>query len=159
MRLDRLRWPEWLIATGGVLLLVAMLALPWYGDGVRSWNGWHGVTSWRWVLLLTVVLALLAAATQLTRRSPAFPVTLTLFAGMAGAASIVVLIFRVLADPPGGSRKVGGFIALLGAVSIAYGAWQSRRSDSVPDRDAPHDIPVVQSVPTSGVGPGAAADS
>ena len=145
MRPDRLRWPEWLIATGGVLLLVAMLAIPWFHGQRGSLNGWHGITHLRWVLVVAAALALGAGLAQVTRRSPAIPVTLTLFAGVAGVASVVVLIYRVLASSPGGSRQAGGFVALAAALGIVYGAWRSLRSDSVPEVDAPRDIPVVRS--------------
>ena len=150
MRPDRLRWPEWLIATGGVLLLVAMLALPWFHGRRGSLNGWHGITTLRWVLVVTVALALGTGLAQLTRRSPAIPVTLTLFAGLAGIASLVVLIYRVLASPPGGSRLAGGFVGLVATFVIVYGAWRSLRSDSAPEVDTPRDIPVVR--PTAQAG-------
>jgi hypothetical protein len=141
------------------LLLVAMLALHWYRGSHGSLNGWNGMTHLRWVLVLTAGLALLTGLTQATRRSPAIPVTLTLFAGLAGLVSLVVLIYRFLADPPGGSRQAGGFLALVAVVAIVYGAWQSLRSDRVPDVDAPSDIPVITSLQTSGVGPSGARDS
>ena len=150
MRPDRLRWPEWLIATGSVLLLVAMLALPWFHGRRGSLNAWHGITTLRWVLVITVALALGTGLAQLTRRSPAIPVTLTLFAGMAGIAGLVVLIYRVLASPPGGSRLAGGFVGLVGAIAIVYGSWRSLRSDSAPEADTPRDIPVVR--PTAEAG-------
>jgi hypothetical protein len=159
MRLDRLRWPEWLIATSGVLLLVAILALPWYQGSHGSLNGWHGVTHLRWVLVVTVALALIAALAQAALRSPAIPVTLTLFAGFAGAASVVVLIYRVLADPPGGSRQAGGFVALVGALGILYASWESLRTDGVAEADGPGEIPVIRSVASTGVPPGGAPDS
>jgi hypothetical protein len=159
MRLDRLRWPEWLIATSGVLLLVAILALPWYRGSHGSLNGWHGMTHLRWVLVVTVALALITALAQATQRSPAIPVTLTVFTGFAGAASAVVLILRVLADPPGGSRQAGGFVALIAALGILYASWQSLRTDGVAEADGPGEIPVIRSVASTGVRPGGAPDS
>ena len=158
MRLERLRWPEWLIAAGGVLLLVAILALPWYHGAHGSLNGWHGLTRLRWVLVVTVALALATVLAQATRPSPAIPVTLTLFAGLAGLASLVVLIYRVLASPPGGSRQAGGFVALAAVLAIIYGARESLRSDRAPDVDTPQDIPVI-TLPATGVGPSGAPDS
>ena len=146
MRLARLRWFEWLIAAGGIVLLVAMLALPWYRGPHGSLSGWQALTHLRWVFLAAAVVALAAAVLQATRPSPAIPVTVTLFATLLGAVATALLIYRVLADPLGGSRKVGGFLALAAAAAIAYGGWRSLRSDAVPDVDAPDDIPVVGSV-------------
>lgn len=145
MRLSRLRWPEWLIAAGGVMLLAAMLALRWYRGPHGSVTGWDGLTHLRWVLLAAVVLALAAAALQATRPSPAMPVTATLFAALLGGGCTALLIYRVLADPPGGTRKAGGFVALAAAAAILYGGWQSLRIDAVPEVDAPEEIPVVGS--------------
>src|SRR5205085_11802946 len=99
----------------------------------------------RWVLLAAVVLALATAALQATRPSPAIPVTVTLFATLLGGASAILLVYRVLADPPGGTRKAGGFVALAAVAGIAYGGWRSLRTDAVPEVDAPEEIPVVGS--------------
>ena len=132
-----------------MLLLAAMLALPWYRGPRGSVTGWDGLIHLRWVLLAAVVLALATAVFQVTRPGPAIPVTLTVFATLLGGASTILLIYRVLADPPGGTRKVGGFVALGAAAAIAYGGWRSLRSDAVPEADSP-DIPVVGSVAQSG---------
>ncbi len=150
MRLGRLRWPEWLIAIGGAVLLAAMLGLPWFTAPHRSVDGWNGLTHLRWVLLVAVALALATALLQATLCAPAIPVTLTLFAAMFGGLGAVVLIYRVLADPPGGNRKIGGFVALAASIGIAYGGLQSLRADSVAEPDGPAEIPVIGSVPTTG---------
>ena len=150
MRLGRLRWPEWLIAAGGVLLLVAMLALPWYRTPRGSVTGWDGLSHMRWVFLAAAVLALAAAVFQAVRPSPAIPVTIILFATLLGGATAALLIYRVLADPPGGARKVGGFLALAAAAATAYGGWRSLRTDAVPEIDSPDEIPVIGSAAQSG---------
>jgi drug/metabolite transporter (DMT)-like permease len=154
MRLRRLRWPEWLITVGGVVLLVAMVALAWYGSDRRSLTGWDGVTHLRWVLLAAVILALGTAVLQAAKRAPAVPVTVTLFAALLGGVSVVVLIYRVLAEPPGGSRKAGGFVALVGALAIAYGGWRSLRTDGIAEADGPGEIPVITPSQTRPAAPG-----
>jgi len=146
MRLDRLRWPEWVIGAGGVLLLGSMLGLPWYRGRSGSLDGWRSLTHLRWVFLVAAVAALATAALQANRRAPAIPVTVTLFTTLLGGVTTALLIYRVLADPPGGSRKVGGFVALAGALAIAYGGWRSLRLDGIAARDAPPDIPVIDPV-------------
>ena len=140
MRLDRVRWPEWLIGAGGVVLLVAALALPWYA---HSTNGWHGLRHAHWLIVVCVALAFAVLVVQASRSSPAIPVTLTLFAGLVGGLTAVWLIYRVLISPPGGDRMVGGFVALLGACAIAYGGWRSLRFDGIAEGDAPREIPTV----------------
>jgi hypothetical protein len=106
-------------------------------------TGWSGLTHLRWVLVVVAAVALAGGLAQAWRRAPAIPLTLTVFATLLGGVATVLLVYRVLADPPGGSRKVGGFLALAGAVAIAYGGWRSLRKDGIAVRDAPADIPVV----------------
>src|SRR5207237_9334281 len=71
--LRRLRLGEIVAGASAALLLVFMFALPWYGltsnlsetashEGApTSWNGWNGLLSLRWLLLVTIVAALALA--------------------------------------------------------------------------------------------------
>jgi hypothetical protein len=146
MRLDRVRWAEWMIGAGGALLLASMLALPWYRSSPArpgSLSGWTSLTHLRWVFVACAAVALATWLAQAGLRAPAVPATLTLFAGFLGGATTILLIYRVLADPPGGARKVGGFVALAAALVVTYGSWRSLRTDGISPRDAPADIPTV----------------
>lgn len=140
MKLDRVRWPEWLIAAGAGLLLVSLLALPWYA---HSLDGWQGLRHARWLVAVTVAAGFGVLALQAWLRSPAVPVTLTLFTMFLGGLSALWLIYRVLISPPGGDRLVGGFLGLVGACTVAYGGWRSLRLEGVAERDAPREIPTV----------------
>ena len=151
---SRLRWPEWLIGAGAVVLLAAMLLLPWYtltpasgGSGPRYFipqkvDGWNGLSHSHWLLLVTILLGLAAAVFQATRRAPAVPVTLCLFASLFGGLSALWLVYRFLIDPSGG-REIGGWIRLIGACAIAYGGFESIRMEGIAPRDAPAEIPVI----------------
>jgi hypothetical protein len=137
-----------------VLLLAAMLLVPWYTLTLTSGpagpqyfipqqvDGWHGLTVGRWVLLLTVLVALATAFFQAQRRAPALPATLAVLAGPLGVLSALWLIVAVLIDPPGG-RGIGGWIALLASVAIAYGAYASARMEGVAPEDGPTEIPTI----------------
>ena len=154
LRASRLRWPEWVIGAGGVVLLAAMLLLPWYTLTLASHppgpiylipqqvDGWNGLRHARWLVLLTVLAALAAAFFQAQRRAPALPVTLCLLASILGGLTTIWLIVRVLIDPPGG-RGIGGWIGLLGAAAIAYGGFASVRKEGIARVDAPTEIPTV----------------
>lgn len=154
LRASRLRWPEWLIGAGGVVLLAAMLLLPWYqltlasgGAGPKYYvpqkvDGWHGLSNSHWLLVVTILVALATAFFQAQRRAPAIPVTLSLFASLLGGASVLWLIVRVVIDPPGG-REIGGWIGLLAAAAIAYGGYASLRAEGIAREDAPAEIPTV----------------
>ncbi|HTX32648.1 MAG TPA: hypothetical protein VMD09_14795 [Solirubrobacteraceae bacterium] len=155
LRALRLRWPEWLIGAGGVVLLAAMLMLPWYTLTLSSHppgpiflvskqvDGWNGLATSHWLLLLTVIVALAATILQAQRRAPALPVTFAVFAALLGGLSTIWLVVRVLIDPPGG-RGIGGWIGLLGAAAISYGGYASVRMEGIARVDAPTEIPTIE---------------
>lgn len=154
LRFSRLRWPEWVIGAGGVLLLVSMLLLSWFqltestpGPPPKyfvatSVNGWRGLAHAHWLLLLTILAAFAVVFFQARERAPALPITFTQIAAVLAALTVLWLIYRVWIDPPGG-RQIGGWIALLSAAAILWGAWRSFRLEGIAEADAPHDIPTV----------------
>ena len=140
----RLRRGELLAGTGAVLLLVFLLAGRWYGHGGRARTGWEAVTTLRWLLVVTIAAAFALVATQVARRSPAIPVTLSLIVTVLGLISVLALVYRVLINPPA-HEQAGAFLGLLSALGLAYGGYLSLREEGISRRDAPRDIPVVQS--------------
>jgi hypothetical protein len=154
LRTSRLRWPEWVLGAGAVVLLAAMLLLPWYTLTLSSHppgpiflipeqvDGWNGLHASHWLLLVTVLVALAAVFLQAQRRAPALPVTFAVFASILGGVSTIWLVVRVLIDPPGG-RGIGGWIGLLGAAAIAYGGYASVRMEGIARVDAPTEIPTI----------------
>lgn len=155
LRFSRLRWPEWMVGAGGVVLLGSMLLLPWYeltrgtpGPPPKyfitvSVDGWHGVGLARWLMLLTVLAALAVVFFQAGERAPALPVAATLFAVPLAAVTMVWLIVRVWIVPPGG-REIGGWIGLVGAAAVAYGGYRSIRMEGIAAADSPAEIPTVR---------------
>src|SRR5437763_4946893 len=106
--LSRLRRGEWIVGAGSVLLLASMLLLPWYGAS-HTVNGWNGLHSFRWLAVVTLVLAGALLFFQATRRPPAIPVTISVFVAIFGGLTSAWLILRVGIDPPG-PRKAGGWV-------------------------------------------------
>jgi len=126
-----------------LLLGIVMFALAWYGvdripggqshggSVVSTINGWHGLTGVRWLILVTVVLALGAPV------MPAVPVSRQAVAGVRlatlvlGGVTAVALIIRVLIDLPAPERvvdqKLGALLGLLASLGIAYGAIEAIR--------------------------------
>lgn len=151
---SRLRWPEWVVGSGGLVLLVALLLMPWYTlilvSGppgpryftTRSVDGWHGLTHARWLALLTVLAALAVVIFQARERAPAIPIAITVIAVPLAGVTLVWLIVRVLISPPGG-REIGGWIGLLATAAVAYGGYRSIRLEGIAERDAPVEIPTV----------------
>jgi hypothetical protein len=154
-RASRVRWPEWVIGAGGVVLLAAMLLMPWYTLTLISGppgpkfsvanqvDGWHGLPGVHWLLLVTVALALAGILFQAQRHAPAVPVTLCLLASIFGGLTALWLIVRVPIAPPGG-REIGGWIGLLGAAAIAYGGFRSVRLEGINPADGPAEIPTAK---------------
>lgn len=154
LRATRLRWPEWLTGGAGIVLLAVMLLLPWYQLTLASGppgptfyvaqkvDGWNGLSHARWLLLLTILLALGAAVFQAQRRAPALPLTLALLASVVAAFTTLWLIVRVVVSPAGG-REIGGWIGLLAAAAIAYGGFSSVRLEGIDAADGPGEIPTV----------------
>jgi branched-subunit amino acid ABC-type transport system permease component len=139
--LSRLRRGEWVVGAGSVVLLVSMLLLPWYG-GSDTVDGWNGLTSFRWLAVVTLVLAGALLFLTATRSAPAVPVTISVVVAIFGAICAVWLIYRVAIDPVAG-RKLGGWVALAGAAAIAYGGTSSVRREGISPKDAPAVIPTV----------------
>ncbi len=142
------------MGAGGIVLLGAMLLLPWYqltlvsGPGGPSYfvsqqvDGWNGLSHARWLLLATIVVALAVAFFQAQRRAPAVPVTVSLLGSILAGLTTVWLIVRVVIAPAGG-REIGGWIGLLASAAITYGAFASVRLEGIDMADGPGDVPTV----------------
>jgi FtsH-binding integral membrane protein len=143
----RLRLGEIVAGVSGVLLLVFMFALPWYGltSNLRetaanlgqptSWNGWNGLETLRWLLLVTIVAALALAYFQAVREGPAIPLTLSVIVTLLGGLSTVALIYRVLINSPAPTldQRVGAYLGLVAAIGITYGGYKSMREEGGAD--------------------------
>jgi uncharacterized membrane protein AbrB (regulator of aidB expression) len=147
---SRLRRGELLAAASAVLLTIFLVGGKWYGSGGKaggSQTGWQSLTDLRWLLLVTIVAAIGLAFTQVTRRAPALPVTMSLIVMLLGIVSVIALIIRVVIDPPA-HEQAGAYLGLLFTIGIAWGGYLSLRQEGVASRDAPRDIPIVR--PTRG---------
>jgi hypothetical protein len=133
---------------GGIVLLVALF-LPWYGVSVDLANVSvsDSATAWEALDVIDVLLFLISVgATGLVAARAGgqlvsdFPTGMVLL-GLGGLAVLLVL-YRLI-DIPGGdlpdqvdlSRKLGVFIALIGAAAVAYGGW--RTSTETPGAGTP----------------------
>jgi hypothetical protein len=144
---SRLRRGEWIVGAGSVVLLASIVLLPWYGyagpaGSFRTVDGWNALTSFRWLAVVTLVVSAALLFFQATRPAPAVPSTLSVVVMFLGAVTAAWLIYRVGINPAGG-RKIGGWVALAGAVVITYGGFSSLRVEGIAARDAPSVIPTV----------------
>jgi hypothetical protein len=153
------------VGASALVLLASIFVLDWYGlNGTLaptaerlglpvSVNAWQGLTTVRWLLLLTVGCALALVYFQASRRAPALPVTLSVILTVLAVITTLVLIYRVLINPPGPgdvvSTRAGAYVGLLSALALLYGAWRSLRQEGIADRDAPA-VRVVEGPADSG---------
>ena len=173
VHLSRLRRGELIAGGGAVVLAASMFLMPWYGVksplaptaagfGPTSWDGWHGLTNVRWLVLVTILLALALVWLQATRRAPALPVTFGVIVMVIGVVTTLALIYRVLIDVPGGSsiveRKAGGFVGLIATIAVFCGAYLSIRQEGLAPRDENTEVELV-SLPGTPAGTAAAGRS
>jgi hypothetical protein len=149
---SRVRGGELIAAVGGVVLLIALLFLNWYsvegsidigfGDfevsagASTAFNAWDGqgiLGTLANLLILAaglaaVGLALLTAAS----RTVALPVAASALTTGLGAGAVIMVAGRMMFQPgPNGAidLKFGIFLALLGAIGVAYGGWQAMQEE------------------------------
>jgi len=151
---SRLRRGDWIVGAGGLVLLASMLLIPWYGltrgSGGSgpiyfvsySVDGWNGLTHGHWLMVLTIIFAFALFIFQGTRRAPAVPVTLSLFATSLGVLATLWLVYRDFISAAG-SLKLGAVIGLVSALAIAVGGWDSLHTEGIAAEDGPAEIPTV----------------
>jgi len=156
----RLRHGEMIAGTGATILLVTLFALPWYGlttrlaptavmlDARTTLDGWDGLSTIRWLLLITALAGLALAVAQAGRRAPALPVTLSVIVTILGAIATLALVYRVLLNPPGPNGlldpRAGAYAGLLACAGILFGGIRSMRQEGIAPRDEPAEIPTVR---------------
>jgi hypothetical protein len=155
--LDKLSTGEKIAGGSAILLFIFMFFFDWFGVKVSGVNGFSGAISgeggsaWdaldliRFVLLLTVIAALVLVGLRLSDSTYEPPVPLSTVITVLGAISVLLILFRII-DPPtfaevGGisfdaTLKVGIFLGLLSAAGIAYGGYTTMREEGVTFGDA-----------------------
>ena len=133
---------ELIAALSGLLLLIAMIALKWFGitgpDGrfaprsgtLATQTAWQSLTTLRWLMVVTIAVALAAGVLRLTQRDHDARTDVSLLVAALGGLTAVLLTYRVLIELPGSGsvvdQKLGAFLGLLAAIGIAFGGLASR---------------------------------
>jgi hypothetical protein len=140
-RAPRLRQGALITAGSAVALLVVMFAMEWYGvDELpgrvsahrplsHAENAWHGLTNVRWLMVLTIVVALGSVLLHGSQRAHGAKTNTGALVAVLGAITAVLLIDRVLIDLPSANavvdQKLGAYLGVLSAVGIAFGGYES----------------------------------
>ncbi len=134
---------ELISAASALVLLVLMFAVAWYGvDAIpgaaatsslpaTSENAWDGLTVIRWVMLLTVLVALGAVAIHAGKPTRVTVARVRLALLALGTVTAAAVVFRVLIVLPASDRvpdqKLGGVLGMIAALGIALGAYEAVR--------------------------------
>jgi hypothetical protein len=145
MDVNRLSQGEKIAAGSGVILFIVMF-FSWFGFsgdvgtalgsvGVdSSLNAWQSFELIDLILLLTVLVAVGAAAAKASDARIDFPLS-AVVTGLGGLSTLLVL-YRIL-DPPGSlDRKFGVFLGLILAAALTYGGWRSMEEEGTSFQDA-----------------------
>ncbi len=127
MSLKRIRPGELLAAAGAVCLIVS-LTLPWYATPEGNLDAWSTFGPTVVLLILAAIAALALLLATITERTPALPVATAVWSVLFGLLAVVAALVRVLERPDHAtSLCAGAWLALLGAVAVLLGSWQSLR--------------------------------
>jgi Na+-transporting NADH:ubiquinone oxidoreductase subunit NqrE len=139
MSLRRLRVGELLALAGAVCVIVA-LTLPWYENGEGKLSAWATFGPAVVLLMLAAAAALALAVATVAERSTAMPVAAAVWGTTLGFIGVIAALVRVLERPQHATMLCAGtWLALVGAVAILAGSWQSMRDERT-ERYPPADI-------------------
>jgi hypothetical protein len=154
MDTSRLTTGDMIAGVGGIVLLISLF-LPWYGVSIdvanvsvsESASGWESLDFIDILLFLISIAASGVVAARAVGQLPAEVPGAVVLLGLGGLAVLLVL-YRIIDIPADDvpdqvdlSRKIGVFIALIGAGAIAYGGW--RTNTETPEAGAPARPPAV----------------
>lgn len=128
-------------AVSALLLLASMFLTKWYGvAGVvdpsaarpaRSGaeNAWNGLSVVRWVMLVTILVALGSVALRASQRRHGTKTDASRLVAGLGSLTAALLAYRVLIVLPGSAevidQKLGALLGLLCAIGVALGGYES----------------------------------
>lgn len=153
---NRVRRPDW-IAGGGAVALFIFMFFKWFGvsysspslPGIPSGSisvggsldGWHSLTTIRWLLIITMIAALAAVALAAAGRELESPVKVGVILAALGSLSAIFVLYRLASHPHFGvpisvssisyPAKAGAYLSLLAALAITYGGYLKMRAEGV----------------------------
>ncbi len=145
MSLRRMRSGE-LIALAGAICLIVALALPWYENSQGKLSAWATFGVAVALLILAAAGGLALAIATITERTTAIPVAAAVWSTLFGILATIAAVVRLLERPDHATMLCSGaWLALIGALLVLAGSWQSMRDertglyppDATPPREAP----------------------
>jgi hypothetical protein len=137
------------IAAGSAIVLFIVMFFSWFGApevaeevlgaaGVDtpSANAWESFDFIDLILLLTIIVAVGAAALKASGNALTLPVPASTVTALLGALSTLLVLYRIIDPPADASRKFGVFLGLIFAAAIAYGGWRAMEEEGTSFQDA-----------------------
>jgi uncharacterized membrane protein HdeD (DUF308 family) len=143
--LRRLRLGE-LLALAGAICLIVALTLPWYENSQGKLSAWATFGAAVALLILAAAGALALVVATVTERTTALPVAAAVWSTLFGFVGCAAAVVRLLERPDHATELcAGAWLALIGALAVLVGSWQSIRDertglyppDATPPRPAP----------------------
>jgi uncharacterized membrane protein len=139
----RIHTGEIISAVSALVLAPLIFAVEWYGAvglprATRSGlttaeNAWTVLTNLRWLMLLTVFVAVGTVVLHATQSTHGSKTDTGWLVTLLGGLTMVLLGYRVLINPPNPHGivdvKVGGYLGLLAALGIAVGGLETWREE------------------------------
>jgi hypothetical protein len=131
----RLRAGEWLAGIAALAVPIT-LALPWYGARAReeTVTGFESFTVIDVLLLLAAAVGLTLAILQATQDSPALPVGFGVLTVTAGAIAVLLVLYRLVAEPGPDEFidvRLGAWLGLAATAAMTAGGWLSIADEHV----------------------------
>lgn len=151
--ISRLRRADQIIGGSAIAFLIFLFIFKWYGASASSsvggisvggsLNGWHSFTNSRWIWLVTIIVALGVVALRAGERELSLPVQPSVIIAGLGALSTLLILYRIIHHPSGGSSggiglthfsysygiKFGIWLGLIAAAAITYGGYLAMQDE------------------------------
>jgi hypothetical protein len=140
--LSKLSREDGMVGGGGILLVIGLLAFPWFSVSVGGFTATAVATSSTggiWAVLALIVLIALLADLFLARFSPATQVPTTQLGRemtRAAAVALVALLMLIKLISHTGNYGWGFFVDIILVIVVAAGAWLNAQGKSTPMRTA-----------------------
>jgi len=149
---SRLRRSDWMVGGGAVALFIFLFIFKWFGASASSTlptggsfsvsssvNGWHSLTNTRWLLLLTIIVALAVVAMVAAQRKIDSPVQPAVIVAGLGLLSAIFVLYRIIDHPHGGfstgvgsfsyGAKIGLYLGFVACLAILYGGYLAMQAE------------------------------
>src|SRR4051812_13013407 len=137
------------IAGGSAIALFIVMFFSWFGlsndQGAQvlgaagfdtTANAWQSFDFIDLVLLVTIVVAVGAAALIASGTALNMPVPPGVLTTLLGGLSTLLVFYRILDPPSSADRKFGVFLGLILAGAITYGGWRTMEEEGSSFQDA-----------------------